>query len=158
MAVMASTFGARAQDVAGDWHGALTTPGGELRIGVSASTTGTCKFRFVGKGGKVVGTREGREAAMKLTRVPSGYLRVVVEDLFGRCAADRCIDARLVDRDHFDSGLRARGNEAGTAPAAGGLTWSNRAVKVTFDHPVRFKINDGNWHNFANPGNRGSRR
>lgn len=34
-AVMASTFGARAQDAAGDWHGALTTPGGELRIGVT---------------------------------------------------------------------------------------------------------------------------
>jgi pimeloyl-ACP methyl ester carboxylesterase len=35
MAVMASTFGARAQDVAGDWHGALATPAGELRIAVT---------------------------------------------------------------------------------------------------------------------------
>jgi hypothetical protein len=59
---------------------------GMLQVTVASHMSGRHRFRFIGKGGKVIASAEGREAAIRIDDMATGYVRVVVQDERGRKA------------------------------------------------------------------------
>src|SRR4051812_7530471 len=57
-----------------------------LTIEVDARSPGNHRFAFIGTGGRIVATAEGRAASFPLARLHDGYLRAVVTDAAGHKA------------------------------------------------------------------------
>ena len=57
-----------------------------LTIEVDARSPGSLRFTFIGMGGRIIGTSEGRAASFPLALVRDGYLRAVVTDGAGHKA------------------------------------------------------------------------
>ena len=57
-----------------------------LTIEVDARSPGSHHFTFIGSGGRIVATSEGRAASFPLARLRDGYLRAVVTDGAGKKA------------------------------------------------------------------------
>ena len=57
-----------------------------LTIEVDARSPGSHRFAFIGTGGRIVATSEGRAASFPLARLRDGYLRAVVTDGAGHKA------------------------------------------------------------------------
>ncbi len=57
-----------------------------LTVEVDPRSPGRHHFTFIGTGGRIVGTSDGRAASFPLARLRAGYLRAVVTDAAGHKA------------------------------------------------------------------------